>query len=260
MSALVIYGAYLLIGVIAGLLGGLLGIGGGVVTVPCLLVLFHTINGFQGDLMHTAIATSLAAMIFNTAAATWAHNKKGNVVWTVFRKLVPGLVIGSILGAVIATLLSGTYLEIFFGIFLILLAVYFYRQKAISVGEHQLPHPLVLNSLSGSIGILSNLLGIGGGSMTVPLLTAFKMKDRNAIGTSAATTLVTTTFGTLTYLVPKGENSTLGLISVPAFLIVGLASFFTAPYGARLTRKIDPGIVRKIFAIVLLLTGLSLVF
>ncbi|MBS0604197.1 MAG: sulfite exporter TauE/SafE family protein [Verrucomicrobia bacterium] len=263
MSIAIIYIAYVIIGAIAGILGGMLGIGGGVVTVPCLLVLFTYLDFPQPYVMHMAVATSLAAMIFNTGAATWAHNKKQGIVWDVFMKLVPGLVVGSIVGAFFAAWLSGVVLEIFFGIFLLLLALNFYRQKAIHVGSHKLPNPLVLNGLSGSIGALSNLLGIGGGSMTVPMLSFFKMRDKNAIGTSAATTLVTTICGTVSYLfLGRGvvhSPETFGLINLPAFFIVGIAAFFLAPYGAKLTHQIDPNLVRRIFAVVLAVTGLSLI-
>jgi uncharacterized membrane protein YfcA len=95
-------------------------------------------------------------------------------------------------------------------------------------------------------------------------LTSFKVKDKNAIGTSAASTLITTLCGTISYLIfgwgDIRASDTLGLINIPAFLIVGIAAFFTAPYGAKLTHEIDPTKVRKIFAIVLALTGLSLIF
>lgn len=266
MEHILIYIAYILIGVVAGILAGLLGIGGAMVTIPSLLVLFHHMNFPKQYVMHIAIATSLAAMIFNTAASTLAHHRKHHVIWEVFLKLLPGLVLGSVLGALTAIQLSGFFLEIFFGIFLLVMAVRFYRQKPVEARVHELktPHPLAMNIFSTVIGLLSNVLGIGGGIMTVPLLTAFKMKDRNAIGTSAATTLVTTVVGTGTYLfsgeVTGSTRNTLGWIYVPACLVVGLSSFFAAQYGAHLTHTIDPRIVRRIFAFVLVLVGLSMIF
>ena len=261
MTLAAIYLAYVIVGVVAGILGGLLGIGGGIVTVPCLLFLFHYLGFPSAYIMHLAVATSLAAMIFNTAASTIAHHLRKSVIWEVFGKLAPGLVVGSVIGAFVALWLSTQILEICFGIFLLVIAVRFYAQKSIREESHKLPHPLILNLLSCVIGIISNLLGIGGGSMTVPMLTAFKMKDRNAIGTSAATTLVTTLCGSLSYwILGRGDidiPGTLGLINVPAFLIIGITAFFAAPYGVKLTHEIDPNKVRKIFATVLALTGLS---
>lgn len=255
--------AYVLIGAIAGVLGGLLGIGGGVVTVPCLCIIFRYLNFPQADIIHMAIATSLSAMIFNTSASTFAHNKRKGVVWDVFKKLVPGLVIGSFTGAVISIWLSAVILETFFGIFLLILAVNLCRKKTAGSESHLLPRPLILNLLSGCIGAISNMLGIGGGSMTVPMLTAYHMKDKKAIGTSAATTLVTTICGTISYLILATEElpipNTVGLINIPAFLIIGITAFFAAPYGVKLTHEIDPIKVRRIFAIVLALTGLSFI-
>jgi uncharacterized membrane protein YfcA len=261
MTLAAIYFAYVIVGIVAGILGGLLGIGGGIVTVPCLLFLFHCLGFPPAYIMHLAVATSLAAMIFNTAASTIAHHQRKSVVWDVFRKLAPGLVIGAVIGSFVALWLSTYILEIFFGVFLLVIAVRFYTQQSIREESHKLPHPLILNLLSCLIGAISNLLGIGGGSMTVPMLTAFKMKDRNAIGTSAATTLVTTVCGTLSYwFLGRGDidaPGTLGLINIPAFLIIGITAFFAAPYGVKLTHEIDPNKTRKIFATVLALTGLS---
>ena len=256
--------AYPMIGVVAGILGGLLGIGGGVITVPCLLYIFHLMKFPQPYIMHMAIATSLSAMIFNTAAATWAHNKRDNVLWKMFKRMLPGLVIGSVIGALIAVWLSGVFLEIVFGIFLCTLAYVFYRKKAIQVGTHKLPPTPMLSLYCCGIGTISNLLGIGGGSMTVPLLTSFKISDRNAIGTSAASTCVTTVLGTISYLIfglsDTNTPETIGLIDLPAFLIIGIVALLCAPFGAKLTHEISPGKVRKIFALVLALTGLSLIF
>lgn len=264
MGIILAYLIYLIIGAVAGVLGGLLGIGGGVITVPCLLFLFQLMDFPQPYVMHMAVATSLAAMIFNTAAATWAHNKRGAVLWTVFKKMVPGFVIGAILGALIAVWFSSVLLEIVFGLFLCVLAYVFYRQKAIEISTQKMPSLSKLSIYSCGIGTLSNLMGIGGGVMVVPLLSSFKISDKNAIGTSAACTLVTTVLGTLSYLIlgwgtiPVAEA--IGLIDVPAFLIVGIASLFFAPIGARLSHEIARDKVRKIFAIVLVLTGLSLIF
>lgn len=263
MSVEVAYLSYAVLGVVAGILGGLLGIGGGVVTVPCLLYIFH-LRGFpQAYVMHMAIATSLAAMILTTIAATWAHNKRKAVLWNVLKKMVPGLVIGSVAGAVIALWISDVVLEIFFGFFLCLLAFRFYRQKTVKHSAHKLPNPLKLSLLSGCVGALSNLLGIGGGSLTVPMLTYFNISDKNAIGTSAATTLLTAILGSISYLIfgigDVPAPDTIGLINLPSFIIIGVVTFFFAPYGAKLTQQISPQKVRKIFAIVLALTGISLI-
>ncbi len=263
MSLIVVYLVYAVVGALAGVLGGLLGIGGGIITVPCLLYIFHVLDIAQPFQMHMAIATSLAAMIFNTAASTWAHHQKKHVLWEVFRRCVPGVIMGSILGAFIANKLPGVILEVFFGIFLCVLAIYFYRQKAVIQETHKLPSTITLNCLGGVVGTISNILGIGGGSLTVPLLTAFKIRDKNAIGTSSAITCITTICGTITYMILGWKDlplEPLGLINPAAFFIVGVMAVALAPLGVKLTTTIDPQKTRRIFAGILALTGISLLF
>lgn len=263
MSVEMAYFAYGVLGILAGILGGLLGIGGGVITVPCFLYIFYKLGYPQAQVMHMAIATSLAAMILTTIAATWSHNKRQAVLWHVIKKMAPGLIIGSFVGALLAIWLSGVVLEIFFGIFLCALSVRFYLQKVVRPGKHKLPSTPILSLYAGSIGAFSNLLGIGGGSLTVPLLTRFKIPDKNAIGTSAAMTLMTAILGSISYLVfgwgiaPAPDN--IGLINIPSFVIVGVVTFFCAPIGVMLSHRMPAKIVRKIFAFVLALTGLSLI-
>lgn len=262
MILTLIFIIYALIGGVAGILGGMLGIGGGVITVPCLFYLFRFLEFPQAYVMHMAIATSLAAMIFNTLSATWSHHQHGTVLWKILKKMIPGFVLGSILGALIASALSGILLEIFFACFLFFLAFRFFIPKKQKKERVKIPSRSVLTFYSSGIGILSNILGIGGGTMTVPLLISFKIPDTKAIGTSAAATLFTSILGSISYLilgwgnVPGAQN--IGLINLPAFLIVGIATFFTAPYGVKLTHELSPKKVRKIFACVLTATGILL--
>lgn len=263
MSVEWIYLAYGVLGVVAGILGGLLGIGGGVITVPCLLYIFHLQGYPQWEIMHMAIATSLAAMILTTIASTWSQNKRKAVLWPVFKKLCPGLVIGSFLGALLSIWLSDVALEIFFGVFLCALAVRFYFYTSGKLGKNKLPRTPILSLYSDGIGAMSNLLGIGGGSLTVPMLMRFKVPDKNAIGTSSATTLLTAVLGSISYLIlGRGDVAApdnVGLINIPSFLVVGIVTFFCAPIGVKLAHEISPKIVRRIFAIVLALTGMSLI-
>lgn len=252
---------YMLIGVVAGVLSGMLGIGGGIITVPCLFYVFGILFPENPFIMHMAIATSLAAMIFNTAASTMAHNKRHHVLWQVYLKMAPGVILGSVLGAVIAEFLSTLVLQIVFGCFLVLLSLHFYRQKAITEESHRLPHPLVLNGWGCLIGSISNLLGIGGGSLTVPLLTSFRIRDKNAIGTSAAITCVTTICGSISYMIlgwDEFPGQPLGAIQWQPFLYIGIAAVLTAPMGVKLTTVVNPQKTRRLFALVLALTGLSL--
>lgn len=255
--------AYVLIGLVAGVLGGMLGIGGGIIAVPSLLLVFHLLPYPQGIIMHMAIATSLAAMIFSAAAATYAQNKRGSVLWDVFKKMVPGFVLGSFIGAILTLWLSGVVLEIFFGIFLCALAGVFFFKKTVHHEMEKIPSAVKLSGYSTGIGAVSILLGIGGGTLIVPLLTRFRIADRKAIGTSSACTLLTVTLGTIYYLglgwhaVPGVDM--IGLIEWPAFLLVGAAAFFTAPIGVKWMHELPVGKVRKIFAVAMAITGLALI-
>lgn len=255
--------AYITVGMAAGLLGGLLGIGGGVITVPCLYYIFYMLDYPREHLMHLSIGTSLAAMIFNTAASTWAHNKREMVLWDVFKKMAPGLCVGSIIGALIAEWLSGEILEIFFGVFLCALAINFWRKYPSHEEPHRLPRTFFMLLWSGGIGGISNVLGIGGGTLIVPFFTAFKMSAKKAIGTSAACSLLVTCIGAVTYLmigmkqVDLPEN--VGYIDLPAFFTIGIVCLLMAPIGAKWTHQISVDRLRKIFALILIITGLSMI-
>lgn len=256
--------AYLVIGSLAGIIAGLLGLGGGVVTVPCLLIVFSLLKFQESYLMHMAIATSLAAMIFNTFSATWAHNKRKAVLWKIVFKMAPGFVLGSCLGVFLASSLSDPVLENFFGVFLCILGVYFLFKKERIQGNYQLPKTPLLWLLSSGIGAISNLLGIGGGAMTVPLLVHFNVDEKRAIGTSSCTSFLLTAIGAISYLfLGLGKTTTtdtLGFINLPACLIIGLTSFLTAPFGTKLAHELPIARIRKIFAVVVIFTGLSMFF
>jgi uncharacterized membrane protein YfcA len=260
----IIFGAiaYLIVGVIAGILGGLLGIGGGIVTVPCLLLLFHLLGYPQPYIMHMALGTSLAAMTLNTISSTWAHHKKEAVLWNIVKQMLPGMILGGILGATCARFLSGVILELLFGVFLIVVGTLFFRQIKPHVKPHQLPSWPVLNAISAGIGWISNMLGMAGGILTMPLLTSFQIPNKKAIGTSAATSFLITLIGAVSYLIvglgALPVSDTVGFINLPAFVVIGLTTFFVAPYGVKLAHQLPDQVLRRIFGIVLIVVGLSM--
>lgn len=262
MLPIVLICTYTVVGILAGVLGGLLGIGGGVITVPCFYLIFHLLDYPQIYIMQIAIGTSLAAMIFNTLASTWAHNKRQGVMWDTFGKMALGLLVGSIVGAMIAGWLPAVALEIIFGLFLCSLSVYFWKAPATREESSRLPSRFALFLWSSGIGGVSNILGIGGGTLIVPFLTAHKVATKKAIGTSAACSLLVTSLGALSYFLLGLKTVQLpedvGFINLPAFFIVGIVSFVCAPYGAKLTHTMPVARLRKIFAFVLLATGLCM--
>lgn len=268
MVEVIAFLAYLVAGVLAGLLAGMVGIAGGVVTVPCLFLIFKFMGFPEGYLMHLAIGTSLAAMVFSALSSTWAQNKKGMVVWSLVREMLPGIIIGSIVGAILAHFLSGEVLKIIFASFAVLVGIYFFRGVKPHEGDHTLPSPLGINAIGFGIASISNILGIGGGIITVPVLMAYKMPDKNAIACSAATGLFISFLGALAYLYLGLSQPTLaehprfivGYIYIPAFIVISIATFLAAPYGVVLSHKLPPMLTRRVFATALLGTGLVMVF
>lgn len=162
---------YLLIGAIAGFTAGLFGVGGGLIIVPILYVVFTQLHYDPAVIMHIAVGTSLATIIVTSFSSVSAHHKKGAVLWPVFRNLAPGLVIGSFLGAGIADLLSGQHLQLLIGVFAVVMAYRMFKGAHVVVDPtRQLPSTPMQFMAGGGIGIASAIFGIGGGSLTVPYL------------------------------------------------------------------------------------------
>jgi uncharacterized membrane protein YfcA len=258
--------AYAFIGVIAGLLAGLLGISGGIVTVPLLLLVFTLFDFPQAYVMHLAIGTSLAAMVFNALSAAWMHNRKDAVIWKVVKRMAFGLVLGSILGAIVARFLSAVFLELAFGLFACCLGLYMLRGRKPHEGDHPLPGPLALNCIGTGVSFLSNILGIGGGVITVPALMEFRIHEKKAIGTSSATSVIVTFLGALSYMLlglrrhVAVNDEAIGYLYLPAFIVISITTFLAAPFGAKLTHTLHPKLLRRIFAAALFATGLSMIF
>lgn len=258
--------AYAVIGILAGLLAGLLGISGGIITVPLLLLVFSLLDFSQTYVMHLAIGTSLAAMIFNSISATWMHNRNHAVLWRVVKRMALGIVLGSILGAYVAQLLSGVVLETIFGIFACCLGLYMLRGVKPHEGDHPLPGFFPLNGIGVGVSFIANILGIGGGILIVPSLMAFRIHEKKAIGTSSAASIIVTTLGALLFMF-YGRNKhlaindeTVGFLYFPAFIVISIVTFLVAPYGARLTHRLSSKILRRIFAAALFGTGLIMIF
>lgn len=260
-----IYFAFALVGIIAGLVAGMLGLSGGVVTVPCLVLIF-TLMGFpQAHLMHVAIGTSLAAMVINGISSTMAHHKRGGVMWDVVFLMIPGLFLGSLSGTFLASFLSGIVLQVFFGFFVACLGAYVLLQKKKKRQEKAKKVERTLYTWVGlGIGFLASLLGIGGGVFLVPLLLAQRTPEKKAVGTSAAMGLFVTFLAAFGYLYfGRGvvvAEYVIGYIYIPAFLTIGLITIFFAPIGAKLAHKMDPKKLRRIFAATLILVGILMVF
>lgn len=255
---------YLSAGAVAGLLSGLFGIGGGVIIVPVLLALFTLREMPTTVVMHMAVGTSLATIVFTALSSVRTHWRHGGVRVPVFLRLVAGMCLGAVLGALIADQMSGELLKAVFGVFLLALGLQlaFGRGPRAGAGPAT-PSALILAPAGTAIGAVSSLLGVGGGAMTVPLLARLGVPMRQAVGTSAACGLPIALVGALAFLAtglghPELPARALGYIYWPAFLGIIAMSLLTAPLGARLAHRLPQSVLRRAFAALLVVLGLNL--
>ena len=256
--------AFVFVGIVAGLIAGLLGLSGGVVTVPCLLFIFHFLDFPQAQLMHMAIGTSLSAMVITGIASSWAHHLHKGVMWAVALKMLPGIIVGCLLGSFIAQFLSGVILQIIFGFFVCSLGAYIiFKKKKTPSPSREKPHNTLYSWIGMGIGTVASMLGIGGGVFMVPLLISYRFSEQKAIGTSAATGLMITSMAALSYLYFGMDVITvpmsLGYIYLPAFALVSVGTVIFAPIGAKMAHKMDGAKLRKIFAGTLIIVGVLMI-
>jgi len=256
---------YLLLGSFAGLLAGLLGVGGGLVIVPVLAFAF-TRQAINPELiMHLALGTSLASIVVTGLSSAWSHHRLGAVEWPVVGRLVPGLLIGALLGAVLADQLSGRHLRGFFGVFEIGVGLYMILGAPVAHGRGERSvGSFELASVGSGIGLISALLGIGGGTLTVPYLSWCGRSVRNAVAVSAACGVPIALSGALGYLWTGQDAVSLpalsvGYIYLPALFGLVAASLFTAPLGARLAHRLPVKVLKRLFGGLLLAIGASMI-
>lgn len=255
---------YLLAGVGAGATAGLFGIGGGVVVVPMLLAVFALQGVDPGVAMHLAVGTSLATIVVTTFSSARSHYRQDSVDMEVFRALAGGVVAGAALGAVVASWLPGEVLQRIFGVFLIAVSLYmgFGRPPAPRTARPGTPGLL---AAGGGIGSLSVMVGVGGGTMTVPYLTWRGLTMHRAVGTSAACALPLAACGAAVFVATGWSQPGLpgwatGYVYWPAFFGIVAASMLVAPAAARLAHRLPGRTLRRGFAVILVLVGLRLLF
>ena len=244
----------LMSGAVAGSLAGLLGIGGGIVIVPIVTLLFESQDVAHGLAIKMALGTSLATIVITAISSIYTHHRKGAVEWGLFRVMTPGVLVGSLIGAWLADIIPGEVLYSAFILFMFVVAL----QMALSrVSAHRsLPGTPGLVSVSAGIGVVSALMGIGGGSMNVPFLSFCGVPVKRAIATAAAIGLPIAASATLGYML-GGLNqdglppASLGYVNFPVFGGIVAASLLFAPLGATLAHKLPDRLLRRLFAIFL---------
>lgn len=249
-------------GAVAGMFAGLLGIGGGIIIVPVLAMVF-TSQGVSVDVfMHVAIGTSLATIVVTSLSSIRAHHKHQAIDWPVVRVIAGGVFVGGLLGAIIAKLIPGEDLKLIFSIFMLLIAAQMYFGN-VSKPHRTLPAKPGMIVAGTSIGMIASLMGVGGGSLSVPFLTWCNMNIRKAVATSAAIGFPIAVAGTIGFIftgwsVADRPVMSLGYVNLPAFFSIVVASVLSAPLGAWIAHRISPVILKRIFAAFLVILGVRM--
>lgn len=253
---------YLALGAVAGVLAGLLGIGGGLVLVAALVWLLPTQGIPPEHAVHVALATALASIVLTGLSSARAHHRRGSVLWPTVAWLVPGLVLGGWLGSGLATALEGAWLRVFIAVYCYLAAA----QMALDWPRSRLeradaPRGPGYTAAGAGIGAVSALVGIGGGSMTVPLLVWRGVRPVRAVGTSSACGVAIALASAAGYALqgaPQGlPAGSWGYVFLPAAVGIALASVLTAPLGTRLAHRLSGPALRRLFAVFLAVVGTS---
>ena len=254
-----------LMGAFAGIMAGLLGIGGGALIVPVLVIVFEMQKVNPDIIMQAALGTSLATIVFTAMSSIRAHHRRGAVDWQIFRRITPGIIIGSLAGAGIAKLLTSHVLHIMFVVFMFAVAAQFARGSMAASAHRRLPGALGMTAAGLVIGIASALFGIGGGSLSVPFLTWCSVPVRQAIATSAAIGLPIALSATIGFIFagwgdPRLPPLSAGYVVLPVFIGIVAASTLAAPLGARLAHRLSENTLRRVFALFVAILGVRMLF
>jgi uncharacterized protein len=248
--------ALLALGLITGFLAGLLGIGGGMTMVPFLTMMLSRQGADSGTAVKMAIATSMATIIVTSLSSVRAHHQRGAVRWDLVKRLAPGIVIGGLVASLgVFSVVKGRWLALFFGAFVAFSAYQMLKgKKAATAGR--MPETGGLLAAGSAIGLLSGLVGAGGGFISVPLMTTFGVVMHQAVATSAALGFPIAVVNTLGYLISGWSLSTplpgaVGYLYLPALVVLAAASVTMAPVGARVAHRLDVQQLRRVFAYLL---------
>ena len=247
--------AYLALGAFVGFFSGLLGIGGGAAIVPVLAFVFAAKGFPEAAVVHLALGTGMATMVFTAASSARSHHRHRAVNWPIMRTMAPGIIAGTFGGALLAGVLDVRVLSVIFTALIYYLATQMLLDRR---PTNSRPMPRTGGALiaAGGIGLMSSLTATGGAALVVAFLVRRNVRVHEAIGTAAAISWPLAVFGTAGYVVSGLSVSerpayTLGYIYLPAVIVIAAASMLMAPVGARLAHRTPGKTLKKIFAVVL---------
>ena len=259
-----VYLLYAICGSIGGFLGGLLGLGGGIIFVPTLFFIF-TLYGLNSEhLMQSAVSTSLACVVISSLSAALKHNKNKLINWRSFKKMLPGLILGSVLGVILITVLSNEMIKFYYGILLILISTYLIFEKerqlnkSVPYGEYKFIH--IFSFFTGTI---STMLGIGGGTLTTPYFKYHGDNMKTSIATAAACGVPIALVGiVITFMINKVsgifDRTIFDFIIIDAFIIMSASTLIFSYIGAGVTFITNTIFLKYIFSVTLLITGFTI--
>jgi len=260
---LTLFALLLTIGALAGVIAGLLGVGGGIILVPAFYYTFTALGYDNSNMMQICVATSLATIVFTSIRSVLSHNKKGAVDWDILKSWAPGIAIGAVVGVLIAREMRSESLMILFGVLGALVGLYLaFGRQSWRLGD-SMPKGIGRALTSPVLGFLSVLMGIGGGSFGVPLMSLFNQPIHRAVATSAGFGVIIAVPSVIGFLmIGWGDLSkppfTFGLVNLPAFAIVVSMTLITAPLGVKLAHAMNPKPLKIAFAFFIMLMALNM--
>jgi uncharacterized protein len=249
------------IGAFAGVIAGLLGVGGGIVLVPAFFYAFGHL-GYAGDqLMQVSLGTSLATIIVTSIRSALAHHRKGAVDWGLLRLWGPVVATGALAGFFLAASLKSVALQAIFGVLALIAGLYMaFGRDHWRLGK-AMPDGVPRVALGGALGFFSALMGIGGGTFGVPMMTAYAMPIHRAVATAAGFGIiiaVPAAIGFLTLSVDHAPPYSVGAVNLPAFLVIIAMTLLTTPYGVLLAHRMNARPLKRVFAMFLILVALNM--
>ncbi len=249
------------IGAFAGVVAGLLGVGGGIILVPAFFYAFTALGFGSDQLMQVCLATSLATIIVTSVRSVLSHHRKGAVDWGILKTWAPGIVIGAAIGVLVAASLRSSVLQAIFGALALLVGLYLLVGRSDWRLADAMPGGIKRALMSPAVGFLSVLMGIGGGSFGVPIMTLHSVPIHRAVATAAGFGVIIAVPSVIGFLMLPVETAppyTIGAVNLPAFAVVIAMTLFTAPLGVRLAHALDPKPLKRAFGGFLTLVALNM--
>lgn len=254
-------GMLMVIGAFAGVLAGLLGVGGGIVLVPAFFYAFSALGYDSPQLMQLCLGTSLATIIVTSVRSGLAHHKRGAVDVDILKAWGPGIVVGAVIGVSVATSLRSGTLQAIFGILAIIVGLYMALGRDHWRLADSPPRGPAVWATSPVLGFLSVLMGIGGGSFGVPILTLLGVPIHRAVATAAGFGVIIAVPSVLGFLaadIDVAPPLTIGAVNFGAFAVIICMTLITAPWGAALAHRMNPKPLKRVFGVFLILVALNM--